>query len=67
MGKPEYMTTAQAAAELDCTTDWIRKLVRAGRVRATTFGPMWAILTEDLEKVRNLPLGRPPTKETSRA
>ena len=67
MAKPLYMTTADAAADLNCSQDWITKLIRAGRIRATMFGSCWAVLATDLDKVRDLPLGRPPKKEVSRA
>ena len=55
----EYLTTAQAGAELGVSASRILKLIEAGRLRAEKVGNSWLILPRALAAVRDRKVGYP--------
>ncbi len=55
----EYITTADAAAELGVSAIRIRQLIGDGRLPATKFGPIYMIARHDLASIVRRPAGRP--------
>lgn len=57
------MTTADAAARLGCSQEWMRRLCKEGRIPCTFEGRDWHIKEEDLPKrladIPKKPMGRP--------
>jgi excisionase family DNA binding protein len=43
------LSPADAAKELDCTTQWVTELLRTERLNGIKFGRQWVITREDLE------------------
>ena len=55
----KLVSTAEAARELHISTQRVRQLIAAGRLKATRVGRNWVVQNEDLEAVRNRIPGRP--------
>jgi excisionase family DNA binding protein len=55
----EYLTTREAAERLGVTRERVYALIKAGRLPAEKFGPVWMILEDDLELVKDRKPGRP--------
>lgn len=58
----EYITTAEAAADLGLSPMRIRQLIHDGTLRATKFGHVYMITRRDLAGVVRRPPGRPPRR-----
>lgn len=60
MDKP--LTVKEAAKELGYHPDHVRRLIRAGKLRAERFGPVLAISRQEVERIKALqgPSGRLP-------
>jgi len=58
----EYITTAEAAANLGISPMRIRQLIQGGTLRATKFGHVYMITRGDLAGVVRRPPGRPPRR-----
>ena len=81
--RPRILSVAEAAAELNASEAYVRRLLMRQRLYGTKVGFVWAIYPDDLEMFKRLrrPPGRPPktvsagdktalakiTKERSRA
>lgn len=56
---PDPLTTEQAAAILGTSKRIVQRLIAQGRLKAKRFGKQWAVYAEDLEAVRDRPVGNP--------
>lgn len=56
----KQLTTEEAAMALGVTPSRVRQMIRAGQLPAARFGKAHLIYEEDLELVRERPIGRPP-------
>ena len=68
MQRPRLLSVAAAAAELNASEAYVRRLLLRQRLYGIKVGPVWAILPDDLrafERTRRPP-GR-PSKGTDRA
>lgn len=59
MNPNDYMTTEQAAIELNTTAMAVRKMIDRGKIAAVKVGRDWFIPISELEKVRERKRGRP--------
>ena len=55
----KIINTAEAAKRLGVTTNRVRALIEAKRLKATKLGSVWLIDPEDLDAVKNRKVGRP--------
>ena len=64
MQRPLLLSVAEAAAELNASEAYVRRLLVEERLYGFKVGPVWAILPEDLQAfVRTRrPPGRPSTR-----
>lgn len=58
----DLLSTADAAAELNCSVARVNILIHEGRLKAIRVGWAWIVRREDLDPVRNRPTGRPRKK-----
>jgi excisionase family DNA binding protein len=58
----QYISTAQAAKELNIGIVRVNQLIKAGRLKADRIGHAWLIVPADLEAVRDRKRGRPKKK-----
>ena len=64
MPRPRLLSVAEAAAELNASEAYVRRLLLEERLYGFKVGPVWAILPDDLrafERTRRPP-GRPSTR-----
>lgn len=57
-----YLTTAEAAAELGVSYGRVMHLIYAGRIKAEKIGAQWLVRPSALERARNRKPGRPRKK-----
>ncbi len=59
--RPRPLSVAEAAAELNASEAYVRRLLISQRLYGIKVGPVWAIYREDLDMFRRLrrPPGRP--------
>jgi len=50
----DYLTTTEAAAILGYHPDHVRRLLRAGTIKATHFGITWMIPRAEVERIKAL-------------
>src|ERR1051326_4567791 len=55
----KIITTAEAARRLGVTTNRVRAMIRAKRLKAFKFGREWLIDPKDLDAVKDRKVGRP--------
>jgi excisionase family DNA binding protein len=58
-----YLTTAEAAAEIGVTASRVRQLILAGDLAAEKIGRDLVVKARDLKKYKRPKLGRPPGKK----
>ena len=64
----KIITTAEAARRLGVTTNRVRAMIRAKRLKAFKFGREWLIDPKDLEAVKDRKVGRPrKVRKTSKS
>lgn len=51
LNKPSYVSTLEVASKLNVTADYIRQLVRRGKIKAEKVGVIWLIDKQELAKV----------------
>lgn len=47
-----YVTTKEAAAQLGFTSDYIRRLILQGQIKAEKMGTYWLIRIKDLSHIK---------------
>ena len=57
--RDEYLTSFEAAKRLGFSPDHVRRLVRAGKIRAVKLGHNWLILEKDLKDIKRLRFPQP--------
>ena len=55
----KIITTAEAARRLGVTSNRVRAMIRANRLKAFKFGREWLIDPKDLDAVKERKVGRP--------
>ncbi|MCO5191015.1 MAG: helix-turn-helix domain-containing protein [Anaerolineae bacterium] len=65
-GEKPYLTVEEIAEELGVSEDWVRKLIRSGKLDADYVGG-YAVLREAFEAYRaqRRPPGRPPKRDSA--
>jgi len=64
----KIITTAEAARRLGVTTNRVRAMIRAKRLKAFKFGREWLIDPKDLDAVKDRKVGRPrKVRKTSKS
>jgi excisionase family DNA binding protein len=64
----KIITTAEAARRLGVTTNRVRAMIRAKRLKAFKFGREWLIDPKDLDAVKDRKVGRPrKARKTSKS
>jgi excisionase family DNA binding protein len=63
----DYITTNEAARELEVTRQRVLQLIQDGRLRAEKFGNVYMIRRPDLLNIEAKPMGRPPKVATEKA
>jgi len=54
----EWLTTAQAAALLGFHVEAVRAMLRAGKLEARRFGPLWMVSARSVAKYKTRNAGR---------
>jgi excisionase family DNA binding protein len=55
-----FLTVPQAAAKLNLSVAWIRRLCQQGRIQAMKAGRDWLISEEAIDEFKPRKVGRPP-------
>jgi excisionase family DNA binding protein len=61
MQRPRLLSVAEAAAELNASKAYVRRLLARQRLYGTKLGSVWAVYADDLEAFKRMrrPPGRP--------
>lgn len=60
MGRDDLITTNEAAESLGVTRQRVLQLIGDGRLKAEKFGNVYMIRRDNLDRIEERPVGRPP-------